>query len=60
VATPSVNIGVDPSAGLAKDLTSPKSQSLIEQFEFMRMLDGFRSLWIIKPECKYFKALASW
>jgi len=37
--------------------TNPKSHNLMVQFELTRMLEGFRSLWITYPVCRYFKAL---
>lgn len=42
VATPSVRTGPLRSTE-ARDLTKPKSQSLIEQFELIKMLEGFKS-----------------
>jgi len=48
VATPSVSIGFDSFFELI-DLTNPKSQSLIVQFELTRIFDGLRSLWMINP-----------
>ena len=42
------------------DLTSPKSQSFIVQFELTKIFEGFKSLWMINPVCRYFKALVIW
>lgn len=59
VATPSVKTGPFRSTD-DSDLTNPKSHNLIEQLEFIKMLEGFKSLCISDPECKYLRALASW
>lgn len=59
VATPSVNTGAWELFAV-KDLTNPKSHSFMLQFELMRIFEGFRSRWIILPECRYFRAFANW
>lgn len=58
VATSSVITGAELVWNM--DLTSPKSHNLIVQLELIKIFEGFRSRWIIKPLCKYFKALAIW
>lgn len=58
VATPSVSTG-ELSSFATSDLTNPKSHSLMVQLELTRILEGFKSLWIRDPECKYFNDLAS-
>ena len=30
------------------------------QLELIKILDGLRSRWIIKPECKYLSAFVNW
>lgn len=58
VATPYVRAGLFQLG--CSDLTNPKSHSLIVQFEFTSILDGFKSRCIMAAECRYFKAFASW
>jgi|LakMenEpi03Aug12_release.lakeMendotaPanAssembly.Ray.scaffolds.fasta_scaffold5592800_1 hypothetical protein len=55
VATPSVKIGAV-SFLEDMDLTKPKSHNFIVQFEFTKILEGFKSRCIMKPVCKYFNA----